>query len=153
MKEHRFRNPHLYYEQPWRKWFRNELKGIPFPQQPSDLNVQDIDLATVIFGDCLNRTWIIDGLLRIFEIKQLWGNMKYGQMRLLSIMDRLLRKGDPDGVNYGGFFFLHWEPSENCRLNGHKLSMDDLAKFMLGQLEIAPVTPLEAYEKRKQRLF
>lgn len=152
MNKPHFRNPDLYERLPWRNWLRNELEGIPFPQQPSHINVQDIDMVTTIYGDCIGRHLYEDGIVRLFEIKQLHGQMGYGQMRLLSILDRLLRRGDPDGENYGGFYFLHWQPP-TCRLNGHKLSMDDLAKFMLGQLEIAPVTPLEAYERRKQRLF
>ncbi len=110
-------------------------------------------MVTTIYGDCIGRHLYEDGIIRLFEIKQLNGKMSYGQMRLLSILDRLLRRGDPNGEFYGGFYFLHWEPSENCKLNGHKLSMNELAQFMLGQLEIEPVTPLEAYEKRKQRLF
>ena len=146
------RNPDIVQELPWRKWLRNGFESMPFPLVRG-LNVQDVDLAVVRYGELADRHLYDDGILRLFEIKQLNGQMTQGQMRLFSMMDRMLRKGDPEGVNYGGFYFLHWEPPSRCKLNGQRMTMDELAQFMLGQLEIEPVTPEEAYEKRKQRLF
>ena len=147
------RHPNFVQELPWRRWLRNGLEGLPFPQQPVNINVQDIDLVTTLYGDCIGRDLYADGIIRLFEIKQMTGKMSYGQMRLFSMMDRMLRAGDPEGKNYGGFYFLHWEPPDRCKLNGRRMTMDELAQFMLGQLEVEPVTPEEAYEKRRQRLF
>ena len=147
------RHPNFVQELPWRRWLRNGLEGLPFPQQPVNINVQDIDLVTTLYGDCIGRDLYADGIIRLFEIKQMTGKMSYGQMRLFSMMDRMLRAGDPEGRNYDGFYFLHWEPPDNCKLNGQRLTMDELKDFLLGKLDIAPVLPEVASEKRRQGIF
>ena len=146
------RNPDIIQELPWRKWLRNGFESMPFPLVRG-LNVQDVDLAVVRYGELADRHLYDDGILRLFEIKQLNGQMSQGQTRLFSMMDRMLRAGDPEGKNYDGFYFLHWEPPDNCKLNGQRLTMDELKDFLLGKLDIAPVLPEVASEKRRQGIF
>jgi len=147
------RNPNFVQELPWRKWMRNEFETMPFPMNLKGLNVQDIDLVVVRYGQCAGRHLYADGIIRLFEVKQLNGKMSDGQARMYSMLDRLLRQGDPEGEFYEGFYFLYWEPLENCKLNGMRMNMEDLAKFMTGQIDVAPVDPLHAKQMRDKGLF
>jgi len=134
----KFRNPDLYPEYPWRKWLRGELKAMPFNDH-GHLIVEDIDLATIVYGGVIGRYPSEDGLLKLIEVKQLNGRMSFGQVRLYSMLDRLLRKGDPAKELYEGFFIVHWEPPARCRVNGQRVNMDELEEFFRYKTGIEPI--------------
>lgn len=134
-------NPEMLNFQPWRKWLRGEIPSLPFPDT-KEISIEDIDLVVTLLGSRADRPYIDDGKFRIIEVKQGKGQMDYAQRRMYSLMDRVLRKGDPDWRYYGGFYLLRWSPPE-CQVNYKRLSMDSLAKFFLGELEILPLTSKE----------
>ncbi len=138
MTKHVFRNPDLYQELPWRKWSRGEYEKMPFPQIDG-VSVEDIDLVVTLFGGIVNRHRSSDGKFKIIEVKQGHAEMEYGQRRMYALMDKVLKKGDPDGQWYKGFYRMQWTPPE-CRVNNIRLSMDQLVDFYLDKLEIAPLT-------------
>jgi len=138
MNKYIFRNPDLYQELPWRRWFRGEFPEMPFPQV-AGLSVEDIDLVTTLFGKHIDRNPRANGKFKIIEIKQGNAQMDYGQRRIYALIDGLLRKGDPDSYHYEGFYLMRWSPPR-CSINNRHLDMDELTDFFLNKYDIEPLT-------------
>lgn len=136
-RRHTFRNPDMYEELPWRRWFRGEFSEMPFPQVAC-FTVEDIDLVTILYGKHIERHPREHGRFKIVEVKQGRAEMDYAQRRMYALMDELLRKGDPNGEHYEGFYLMRWSPPR-CSVNNRHLDMDELAQFYLGQYEIEPL--------------
>lgn len=77
-----------------------------FPTSGDGWNVNDVDLRVCLFGKALNRKPNDDGWLIEFEAKRHGAQLKYSQVRVMKLTDRLARASDPDARHWGGCWML-----------------------------------------------
>lgn len=82
---------------PYRQVIRDELPG------PDDgLVVGDVDLTVRGFGPRYAGDRL--GRIRLVEVKCATGQMSFGQRLTFAALDEMLRRGDPKGERYLGFW-------------------------------------------------
>ena len=128
--QHSDKTPVLAY----REWCRKNL-----PNSANGVVLEDIDLIVRLWGP--NYLTGPFGKIRFLEIKHgnAWPGI--GQMLTFKGIDEIMRRGDPDGLVYGGFFFVqHWTEDwsgDRFEINS-QLSLDvpSFKAFLLGETDI-----------------
>ena len=130
-----FGNHPLFPRTPLREWIRRYIPG------PSAGYVaEDLDLVFLRFGEVIGRNKNADGQFILCEWKLTQKPLPYSQQRVFGLMDRLLRRGDPDGLYYQGFYYLCWDgKTEPVRFNSERITIADFQAFLLGEKIIAPM--------------
>jgi hypothetical protein len=59
--------------------------------------------------------------------------MGYAQKRVFSLMHKLLRKADPTGDFYIGFYLVRWNCKKPETVNGIVVSENEFVAFMTGK--------------------
>jgi len=124
----RFRNPDKLQVLPYRDWLWRNL-----PPGRSGYVVEDLDLVLRIYGPMYDSD--ADGRLMFVELK--FGNttINPAQRKTFGLIDNLMRRGDPDGRRYAGYFVLNyadedWDVSSWFRVNGVSLTREQLIAFV-----------------------
>ena len=130
-----FRNPDKFQVLPIREYIRNHCPG---PR--AGLVVEDLDLVPLIYGPLVGRHRNADGKFMLVEVKHPGFGLGYAQKRVFALVDRLLRKGDPAGDFYIGFYILNWDNNTNkpVALNGYSCDEAMFQDWLTGRVEIAP---------------
>lgn len=111
---------------PWREWIRRNL-----PQGPEGFSFEDIDGVVFLHG-------VLSPVVPKFmllEFKLLGTKLDKSQFLGFQQIDRLLRRADPRGREYFGFYIVEWPrdfPAPYARINyRHLLNAGDLREFFL----------------------
>jgi hypothetical protein len=98
--------------------------------------VEDLDLVVRLWGP---RYGTDDrGTLKLIEVKRASGEFETAQQRTFGLLDGLLRRGDPDGTRYGGFYLLRhnidgeWTDDASLSVNGEKMTAADFCVWAQG---------------------
>lgn len=112
----------------YREWIRQHLPT-------NGLVAEDIDLILMQYGSLIGRQPIDDGRFMLVEIKAKNGWPDYAQRRVFHLMDRLLRKADPDRQYYLGYYVVHWnyEANEPVAINRQQVSSEQFNQWAIGQ--------------------
>ena len=120
---------------PLREWIR---KHIPAPS--AGYVAEDLDLIFLRFGKIIGRDKNADGQFILCEWKLAWKPLPYSQQRVFGLMDKILRKGDPSGTYYQGFYYICWDgKTEPVWLNNNRVAIADFQAFLLGKKIIPPM--------------
>lgn len=130
---HIFRNPDKVQQLPFRDYIREHCPGAS-----AGLSVLDLDLVPLLFGQMVNRPKNADGKFMLVEIKSDRAALNYAQQRLLTMMHRLLRKADPEGLHYIGTYLLQWDTETNspARINGEPIDGAEFVRWITGDLNL-----------------
>jgi hypothetical protein len=77
-----------------------------FPTSDEGWNVNDVDLRVCLFGDALNRGRNEDGWIIEFEVKKFGAALKWSQVRVMKLVDRLGSISDREKRHWGGCWML-----------------------------------------------
>jgi len=127
-----FRNPDKVQVLPWRDWMR---VNCPTPGQ--GLVVEDLDLVVLRYGPLEGRPRDADGKFLFMEVKCKGASVGYAQQRVFGLIDRLLKKADPNGAFYIGYFVLHWF-DDYVAIGGKRMSLPEFKTWLL-QVNREPV--------------
>lgn len=127
-----FRNPDKYQILPWREWLRKV-----FPAGQEGFVVQDLDLIVYRFGSLIYEKSDLYGKFILIEVKYKKYHLEFSQEVLFGLIDSLLRKADPEGNHYAGFYILTWdEDPDEIAINGIIKGMENVKRFLLGEITI-----------------
>ncbi len=134
-----FRSVDKYQIHGYREYIRNH----PQSPMPSDgYVIQDLDMMILGFGPRFKT----DRKGRFIEIELKFGNkaLTFGQISAFGLRDVLMRKGDPEGKHYQGFYIVNYDNDDwslaNFKVNGVSVSRATFDKFLLLELD-APGLP------------
>jgi len=121
-----FDRPDLYQQLPWRDWARENL-----PTGGEGMVLEDLDLVVRRYGSLANGDPL--GKISLVEIKT--GGSVLGRSKAMTfgVMDAILRKGDPDGEHYEGYYMLRWNPPFYTINDDVELDEEGLRSFFLGE--------------------
>lgn len=128
-----FRHPELVQVLPWRELLRELL-----PSGGAGCVVEDLDLIVRLYPPLVEPE-AHPGRMALVEIKQHGATLGWAQRRTFGQLDALLRRGDPDGRHYRGFFVLGWGTDGHHTVNGVRVDQPDLMAFFREELEISPL--------------
>lgn len=120
-----FRNPDLYQVLPWRDWMRENLPG-----GGAGMVVEDMDIVLRRYGPLAN--WCRDGTISFIEVKTFSSFMGRAQEMTFGLIDRLMRKADPDEKYYKGYYVIRWNPPHYA-INECAVTEDELKQFFVGE--------------------
>jgi len=130
----RFRNPDLFQVLPWREWIRREM-----PPGSRGWVAEDLDLVVRRFGpnDPIGRFMFV-------EIKYAAISLNTAQKWTFGLIDRLLRRADPKGTRYIGYYLMQYpdKDPEKCNsvtINGQRLCINDFKKWLAFENNIEPM--------------
>ena len=135
-----FRNPQLFEELPYRRWIRAHL-----PWGRSGYVVEDVDMVVRVYG----TAYVQDetGAFMLIELKYKRARMGYAQRRTFGLLHRLLRRADPNGERYKGFYLVQYDDEDwdkaRFTVNGVKMSRERYAEFLCFDLDGVPDAPRE----------
>jgi hypothetical protein len=130
-----FRNPDKVPVLRFRELLRD--KGLT-PEK--GLVVEDIDIVALRYGPIIGRHKDADGEFILGEVKHGLAKTDYAQRRTFSLINRLLRLGDPEKKYYKGFFLIQELEDSTWRVNGTTLSESQFVEFIEGKLIITPAS-------------
>lgn len=129
-----FRNPDKYQVLPWRDWIRTV-----FPTGQEGFVVQDLDLIVYRFGSLIHKKSDMYGKFILIEVKYKKHRLEFSQEVVFGLIDHLLRKADPEGNHYAGFYVLTWsEKPDEIAINGVIKGIENVGKFLLGKISTPP---------------
>jgi len=133
----------LFPRTPLREWIR---KHIPGPQE--GFVAEDLDLIFLRYGKLIGRDKDADGQFILCEWKLSHRELPYSQQRVFGLIDRLLRKADPESVYYQGFYSICWNGEDkSVIINDNRFSLEEFQTFLLGEKTIEPNVSLN--ERRR----
>ena len=129
-----FRNPDLFQVLPWREWIRREM-----PPGSRGWVAEDLDLVVRRFrrDDPL-------GMFMFVEIKYATVSLDKAQQWTFGLIDGLLRRADPRGTRYVGYYLLQYpdKDPEKCGsvlVNGRRLWISDFKRWLAFERHIEPM--------------
>ena len=142
----KFRNPELYQVLPIRTFFRGEC-GFEFPSGGQGFVVEDLDLLFRWYGPQYGQD--ADGRFRLAELKYESSTIRTAQRKTFGLMDRILQRGDPDGLRYDGFYLIQLYPNPadpddiitaNTRfvVNGEEMTTEQFRTWSLNPRSTVP---------------
>lgn len=129
--ELKFRHPELLQQLPMRDYIRKHC-----PRPSAGLDVLDLDLVPLLFGALVGRQRSEDGKFMLVEVKHMRFPLTYAQKRLLEMMHKLLRLGDPTHQHYIGCYLLGWDDTNNkpLALNSNDINEAEFVDWITGRL-------------------
>jgi hypothetical protein len=100
MSEHTFRNPHLFQRLPLRDYLRTH-----YPDGSNGFVLEDLDLVVRHYG--INYRTDSIGRILLIELKHPGSSIGTAQRKTFGLIDSLMRRGDPKGERYLGYFQLN----------------------------------------------
>lgn len=129
-----FRNPDKFQVLPLREYIRQE-----FPRGSDGLVAEDLDLVIRHFGS--NYGTDAKGRLMLIEQKHAGYGIGTAQQKTFGLIDELLRRGDPDGQRYLGYYLLNcvfdgMQPVFPVTVNGQELDREQFHEWLEGALVV-----------------
>ena len=123
MNNDEFRNGDKFQILPHREWIRKQL-----PPGRDGVVVEDLDLVLRVYGERFNTD--ATGKFMFVELK--YGSALPGiaQKKTFGLIDDLLKKADPEGIRYKGYWVLQYT-NENWDVSGFKLNNETITKANL----------------------
>jgi len=122
-----FRNPDKFQVLPWRDLLRDLL-----PPGREGIVVEDLDLVICRFGKREGRAYSDDGKFLLMEVKYQNFRPNYAQRKVFGLIDRLLKKADPEKKHYIGYYVLHWWDDDHVKIdNGSDMTKEQLKEWLL----------------------
>jgi hypothetical protein len=133
-EKHVFRNPDKVPVLPYREWARENL-----PHSRDGMVVEDIDMILRTWGP--NHNTGPFGKIRLLEIKHGNNWPTAGQMLTFKGIDELLRRADPTGEVYQGFYIVKhfdadWKGEHFIVNSEYTLTQEEFKLFCLGQIDL-----------------
>lgn len=102
-----FRNPDKFQVLPWREFIRQNL-----PAGNEGFVAEDLDLIVRIY-----KHDDPEGKFMLIELKYQQSTLNTAQKRTFGLIDKLLRKADPERKKYFGFYLVQYpfEKPEDCK--------------------------------------
>lgn len=138
MSNHTFRNPHLFQRLPVRDYLR-----VHYPDGSRGFVVEDLDLVVRHYG--VNYHTDATGRFMLIEIKHPGHSIGTAQRRTFGLLDSLLRKGDPNGERYMGYFQLNAEFDDGnnmvfpVHVNGKQMDEQQFRRWITGEEAVPPL--------------
>ena len=133
-RTHVFHHPDKTPVLAYREWCRKHL-----PSSSEGVVIDDVDMTVRLWGPSFQTGPF--GKIRFFEIKHgnAWPGI--GQMLTFKGIDEIMRRGDPEGLTYGGFFIVrHWTEDwsgDRFEINSRfSLDVPSFKAFLLGEKDI-----------------
>jgi len=122
-----FRNPDKFQVLPYRDWLRKNQ-----PQGSQGYVVEDLDLLVRGYGPRYGTD--AKGRFMECELKFYPRNIGPAQKRTFGLRDEMMRRGDPDGERYLGFYVVQYDNEDwdlsKFWVNGLPMTRDEFHKFI-----------------------
>jgi len=138
MSDHEFNNSDKLPVLSYREFIRTHL-----PNGSQGYVVEDADIILRVYGSTYNADEL--GTFMLVEVKARRAAMGTAQNVTFGLIDGILRKGDPKGERYKGYYSIQtdnpdWnDETTNFWVNGKAIKRDDLIKFLSRKLEVRPI--------------
>jgi len=121
-----FRNPDKFQQLSFRDWFRKNK-----PSGKEGYVVEDLDLVLRIFGANFHTDATGKFILIELKFKNAW--IGPAQKRTFSLINSLLRQGDPERKRYLGYYVVQYDNEDwdkaSFRINRVKVTCEEFDKF------------------------
>jgi len=135
MSDHVFRNPDKCQLLGFREYLRRE-----FPGGSDGFVVEDLDMVFRVFG--LRYGDDDNGRLRLVELKHGDATIGEAQRRTFGLMDSIMKRGDPCGRRYDGYYIVNYDDDDwskaNFKINGGAVGREKFRLWVEWKIDLPP---------------